>query len=81
MSSEVKEVLEPGTVRTHRRSDSTGSASSSRSNPLREDRISRSSIAQRTKSRLLERDVAKLFKQKVEIFTKLEYTQVLLFDS
>jgi hypothetical protein len=26
----------------------------------------------------LERDVAKLFKQKVEIFTKLEYTQVLL---
>lgn len=76
MSTEVKQVLEPGIVRTHRRSDSTGSAgSSTRSNPLREDRSNRTSISQRARSRLLERDVAKLFKQKVEIFTKLEYTQ------
>eukprot|EP00250_Pteridium_aquilinum_P007966 c17563_g1_i1 orf=74-2464(+) len=75
MSKEVKQVLDPGTVRTHRRSDSTGSAGSSRSNPLREERNSRSSISQRARSRLLERDVAKLFKQKIEVFTKLEFTQ------
>ncbi|MCO5566356.1 hypothetical protein L7F22_020033 [Adiantum nelumboides] len=75
ISREVKQLLDPGTVRTHRRSDSTGSAGSSRSNPLREDRSSRTSISQRARSRLLERDVAKLFKQKIEVFTKLEYTQ------
>lgn len=75
MGAEVKQVLEPGTVRTHRRSDSTGSTSSSRSNTLREDRNNRTSISQKARSRLLERDVAKLFKQKVEIFTKTDYTQ------
>ncbi|MCO5562521.1 hypothetical protein L7F22_016148 [Adiantum nelumboides] len=75
ISREVKQLLDPGTVRTHRRSDSTGSAGSSRSNPLREDRSSRTSISQRARSRLLERDVAKLFKQKIEVFTKLEFTQ------
>ncbi|KAI5067947.1 hypothetical protein GOP47_0016292 [Adiantum capillus-veneris] len=75
MSREVKQLLDPGTVRTHRRSDSTGSAGSSRSNPLREERSSRTSISQRARSRLLERDVAKLFKQKIEVFTKLEFTQ------
>lgn len=60
MGVEVKQVLDPGTSRTHRRSDSTGSTSSSRSNPMREDRSNRSSLSQRARSRLLERDVAKL---------------------
>ncbi|KAH7279278.1 hypothetical protein KP509_37G013400 [Ceratopteris richardii] len=75
MSREVKQLLDPGTVRTHGRSDSTGSAGSSRSNPLREERSGRTSVSQRARSRLLERDIAKLFKQKIEIFTKLEFTQ------
>ncbi|KAJ7541180.1 hypothetical protein O6H91_10G049200 [Diphasiastrum complanatum] len=76
IEAEVQQVLEPGIVRMHRRSDSTGSAGSTRSNTTREDRNSRSSISQRVRSRLLERDVAKLFKQRIEIFTKPEYTQV-----
>eukprot|EP01018_Ginkgo_biloba_P011119 Gb_16420 [translate_table: standard] len=71
---EVQQVLNHGPPRKHRRSDSTGSTNSSRSNQIREDRTSRSST-QRARSRLLESHVAKLFKQKVEIFTKLEYTQ------
>eukprot|EP00249_Psilotum_nudum_P007543 c20645_g1_i1 orf=513-2891(-) len=73
--AEMKQVLDPGTMKAHRRSDSTGSTSSSRSNPVREDRGNHSSRSQHARSRLLERDVAKLFKQKVEIFTKPEYTQ------
>ncbi|KAJ0051669.1 hypothetical protein Pint_00870 [Pistacia integerrima] len=45
------------------------------SNPLREDKLSRSNT-QRARSQLLETHLAKLFKQKVEIFTKVEYTQI-----
>ncbi|XVF32889.1 hypothetical protein REPUB_Repub17cG0121900 [Reevesia pubescens] len=73
--SEVKQILPQGLLRKHRRSDSNGSTASSRSNPLRDDKMSRSNI-QRARSQLLETHLAKLFKQKVEIFTKVEYTQV-----
>ncbi|XVF22096.1 hypothetical protein REPUB_Repub12eG0144300 [Reevesia pubescens] len=72
--SEVKQILPQGLSRKHRRSDSNGSTTSSRSNPLRDDKMSRSNT-QRARSQLLETHLAKLFKQKVEIFTKVEYTQ------
>nr|ATG70778.1 VPS51 unhinged vacuolar protein sorting 51 [Cupressus gigantea] len=74
MEVEVQQVLVRGSTQKHRRSDSTGSTNSSRSNRIRDDRSSRLST-QRARNRLLESHVAKLFKQKVEIFTKLEYTQ------
>lgn len=72
----MKQILPQG-IRKHHRSDSNGSTASSRSNPLRDDRISRSNT-NRARSHLLETHLAKLFKQKVEIFTKVEYTQVSL---
>ncbi|PQQ13923.1 vacuolar protein sorting-associated protein 51 homolog [Prunus yedoensis var. nudiflora] len=71
--SEVKQILPEG-IRRHRRADSNGSTASSRSNPLREEKLSRSNT-QRARSQLLETHLAKLFKQKVEIFTKVEFTQ------
>ncbi|PKI51034.1 hypothetical protein CRG98_028583, partial [Punica granatum] len=71
--SEVKQILPQG-IRKHHRSDSNGSTTSSRSNPLRDDRMGRSNT-HRARSQLLETHLAKLFKQKVEIFTKVEYTQ------
>ncbi|XP_068315696.1 vacuolar protein sorting-associated protein 51 homolog isoform X1 [Pyrus communis] len=71
--SEVKQILPQG-VRRHRRADSNGSTASSRSNPLREEKLSRSNT-QRARSQLLETHLAKLFKQKVEIFTKVDFTQ------
>ncbi|XP_058755949.1 vacuolar protein sorting-associated protein 51 homolog [Vicia villosa] len=71
--NEVKQILPQGT-RKHRRTDSNGSSVSSRSNPLREEKLGRSNT-QRARSQLLETHLAKLFKQKVEIFTKIEYTQ------
>lgn len=70
----MKQILPQG-VRKHRRSESNGSTASSRSNPLREDKMTRSNT-QRARSQLLETHLAKLFKQKVEIFTKVEFTQV-----
>lgn len=78
---EVKQILPEG-LRRHRRADSTGSTTSSRSNPLLEEKLSRSNT-QRARSQLLETHLAKLFKQKVEIFTKVEFTQVIwyLLDS
>ncbi|XP_020254941.1 vacuolar protein sorting-associated protein 51 homolog isoform X1 [Asparagus officinalis] len=72
--NEVSQILPRGVVRRHRHSDSTGSTNSSRSNPLREDKLSRSNT-QRARSQLLESHLAKLFEQKMEIFTKIEYTQ------
>lgn len=72
--AEVKQVLPRGLTRKHRRSDSNGSTSSSRSNTLREDRLNRSNT-QRAKSQFLESHLAKLFEQKMEIFTKVEHTQ------
>lgn len=72
--TEVKQILPQGLHRKHRRTDSNGSTTSSRSNPLRDDRMIRSST-QRGRSQLLETHLAKLFKQKMEIFTKVEHTQ------
>ncbi|XP_020571863.1 vacuolar protein sorting-associated protein 51 homolog [Phalaenopsis equestris] len=72
--AEVRQVLQRSLTRRHRRSDSNGSTNSSRSNPLREDKFSRSNT-QRAKSQFLESHLAKLFEQKMEIFTKVEYTQ------
>ncbi|XP_019192159.1 PREDICTED: vacuolar protein sorting-associated protein 51 homolog isoform X3 [Ipomoea nil] len=74
IGNEVKQVLPEGLNRKHRRTDSNGSTTSSRSNPLRDDRLSRSNT-QKARSQLLETHLAKLFKQKMEIFTKVEHTQ------
>ncbi|KAL4572175.1 hypothetical protein LXL04_018944 [Taraxacum kok-saghyz] len=71
---EVKQVLPQGLTRKHARTESNGSTSSSRSNTLRDDKINRSN-ANRARSQLLETHLAKLFKQKMEIFTKVEHTQ------
>lgn len=79
MESEVKQVLPQGLVHKHRRAGSNGSTTSSRSNPLRDDKLTRSNT-QRARSQLLETHLAKLFKQKVEIFTKVEYTQVIDYE-
>uniref|UniRef100_A0A0A0K6L0 Vacuolar protein sorting-associated protein 51 homolog n=1 Tax=Cucumis sativus TaxID=3659 RepID=A0A0A0K6L0_CUCSA len=73
VGSEVKQILPEGT-RKHRRTDSNGSTTSSRSNPLREEKLNRSNT-QRARSQLLETHLAKLFKQKIEIFTRVEFTQ------
>ncbi|CAL0316490.1 unnamed protein product [Lupinus luteus] len=72
IGNEVKQILPEG-IRKHRRTDSDGSSASSRSNPLREEKLGRSNT--RGRSQLLETHLAKLFKQKIEIFTKVEYTQ------
>ncbi|RDX58089.1 Vacuolar protein sorting-associated protein 51-like protein, partial [Mucuna pruriens] len=72
--NEVKQVL-PQDTRKHRRADSNGSTASSRSNSFREEKLSRSHIQKGRSQQLLETHLAKLFKQKVEIFTKVEYTQ------
>ncbi|GFZ13797.1 Vps51/Vps67 family (components of vesicular transport) protein [Actinidia rufa] len=74
IGTEVKQILPQGLHRNHRRTDSNGSTNSSRSNPLRDDKILRSNT-QRARSQLLETHLAKLFKQKMEIFTKVEHTQ------
>lgn len=74
VGAEVTQILLRGAIRKHRRSDSNGSTTSSRSNPMREDKSARSNT-QRGRSQLLETHLAKLFKQKMEIFTKIEYTQ------
>ncbi|GKV40491.1 hypothetical protein SLEP1_g48133 [Rubroshorea leprosula] len=74
IGKEAKQILPQGHLRKHRRSDSNGSTTSSRSNPLRDDKMSKSNT-QRARSQLLETHLAKLFKQKVEIFTKVEFTQ------
>ncbi|XP_065017938.1 vacuolar protein sorting-associated protein 51 homolog [Musa acuminata AAA Group] len=71
---EVRQILPQGLVRRHRHSDSTGSTNSSRSNPTREDKLTRTNT-QRVRSQFLESHLAKLFEQKMEIFTKVQYTQ------
>ncbi|XP_068475416.1 vacuolar protein sorting-associated protein 51 homolog [Phaseolus vulgaris] len=74
--NEVKQIL-PQDLTKHRRADSNGSSASSRSNSFREEKekFSRSNIQKGRSQQLLETHLAKLFKQKVEIFTKVEYTQ------
>ncbi|XP_065860334.1 vacuolar protein sorting-associated protein 51 homolog [Euphorbia lathyris] len=74
IGTEVKQILPQGVHRKHVRSESNGSTASSRSNTLREDKLTRSNT-QRARSQLLETHLAKLFKQKIEIFTKTEFTQ------
>uniref|UniRef100_A0A1D1ZEC0 Vacuolar protein sorting-associated protein 51 homolog n=2 Tax=Anthurium amnicola TaxID=1678845 RepID=A0A1D1ZEC0_9ARAE len=74
IGAEVRQILPYGLVRRHHRSESTGSTNSSRSNPMREDKIGRSNT-QRARSQLLESHLAKLFEQKMEIFTKIEHTE------
>lgn len=71
---EVKQILPQGLTRKHARTESNGSTSSSRSNTLRDDKLNRSNT-NRARSQLLETHLAKLFKQKMEIFTKVEHTQ------
>ncbi|KAG6512982.1 hypothetical protein ZIOFF_031126 [Zingiber officinale] len=71
---EVKQILPQGLVRRHRHSDSLGSTTSSRSNPTREDKLTRTNT-QRARSQFLESHLAKLFEQKMEIFTKVQHTQ------
>ncbi|XP_042057135.1 vacuolar protein sorting-associated protein 51 homolog isoform X1 [Salvia splendens] len=73
--SEVKQILPEGLTHKHRRNNSNGSTTSSRSNPLRDDRLLTRSNTQKARSQLLESHLAKLFKQKMEIFTKVEHTQ------
>ncbi|CAN8248095.1 unnamed protein product [Cochlearia groenlandica] len=76
VGKEVKQILPQGTFRKHKRSDSNGSntTTSSRSNTFHNDKMTRSN-SQRARSQLFESHLAKLFKQKVEIFTKVEFTQ------
>jgi len=80
LEGEVQQLLDPGSTRTHRHTDSSGSIGSSRSASTREDGYSgtshRSNMSHRARNQLLERDVAKLFTERVEIFTKLEFNQV-----
>ncbi|KAI3800902.1 hypothetical protein L1987_29001 [Smallanthus sonchifolius] len=71
VGSEVKQILPQGLTRRHSRTESNGSTSSSRSTTLRDNR----SNTNRARSQLLETHLAKLFKQKMEIFTKVEQTQ------
>jgi hypothetical protein len=79
LEGEVQQLLDPGSTRTHRHTDSSGSIGSSRSASTREDGYSgashRSNMSHRARNQLLERDVAKLFTERVEIFTKLEFNQ------
>lgn len=85
VQSDVQQVLDHGITRGHHHSDSTGSAGSSRSNStslrdnssIHDGRNPRISITNRARGQALERDVAKLFKQKVQLFTKIEFTQVM----
>lgn len=77
----MQQLLPSGPPRTHRRSDSSGSIGSSRSASVREDGHRVLSTRANARSQLLERDVARLFTEKVEIFTKLEYTQVCLSET
>ncbi|KVH91230.1 Vacuolar protein sorting-associated protein 51 [Cynara cardunculus var. scolymus] len=74
VGTEVKQILPQGLPRKHSRTESNGSTSSSRSNTLRDDKLGRSTT-NRARSQLLETHLAKLFKQKMEIFTKVEHTQ------
>ncbi|XP_004494421.1 vacuolar protein sorting-associated protein 51 homolog [Cicer arietinum] len=74
IGNEVKEILPQG-IQKHHRTDSNGSSALSRSNSLPEERLSRSNTQKGRSQQLLETHLAKLFKQKVEIFTKVEYTQ------
>ncbi|KAL7618767.1 hypothetical protein Lser_V15G01425 [Lactuca serriola] len=77
---EVKQILGEGggAVRKHARTESNGSTSSSRSNTNTNTTTNTNtnrSNTNRARSQLLETHLAKLFKQKMEIFTKVQHTQ------
>ncbi|KAK7284582.1 hypothetical protein RJT34_19331 [Clitoria ternatea] len=72
IGSEARQIL-PQDIRKHK-ADSNGSTSSSKSNSFREDNRS-NNVQKGRNQQLLETHLAKLFKQKVEIFRKVEYTQ------
>ncbi|KAL2507599.1 Vps51/Vps67 family (components of vesicular transport) protein [Forsythia ovata] len=74
IGAEAKQILPQGLHHKHHRTDSNGSTTSSRGSTLRDSRMSRSNT-QKARSQLLEAHLAKLFKQKMEIFTKTENTQ------
>lgn len=75
IGNRVKQILPHGPPHKHRYTDSNGSASSSLSNSFNNDKMSKSNT-HRTRSQLLETHLINLFKQKLEIFTKVEHTQV-----
>lgn len=72
IQAELGQILPHG-IQRHHRAESVGSTNSSRSNPM-QDKMGRST-SQRARSQLLESHLAKLFEQKMEIFTKVEFTQ------
>ncbi|KAI3449398.1 hypothetical protein Pfo_006063 [Paulownia fortunei] len=74
IKTEVNQILPRVLHRKHHRTDSNGSTTSSCSNPLRDDRLSQSDT-HKGRSQLLETHLGKLFKQKMDIFTKVEHTQ------
>ncbi|CAJ2631929.1 unnamed protein product [Trifolium pratense] len=80
IGNEVNETLPKG-MQKHQRADSACSSnlSLSRSNSIPDEMLSRSNSRSNTQKgrnqQYFETHLAKLFKQKVEIFTKVEYTQ------
>ncbi|CAH1453388.1 unnamed protein product [Lactuca virosa] len=78
---EVKHILGEGggVMRKHARTESNGSTSSSRNNTNTTNNNNNNnnnrSNTNRARSQLLETHLAKLFKQKMEIFTKVQHTQ------
>lgn len=75
IGNKVKQILPQGPPHKHRHTDSNGSGSSSLGNSFSNDKMSKST-PHRTRSQLLETHLINLFKQKLEIFTKVEHTQV-----
>lgn len=75
IGNKVKQILPQGPPHKHRHTDSNGSGSSSLSNSFSNDKMIKST-QHRTRSQLLETHLINLFKQKLEIFTKVEHTQV-----
>ncbi|KMZ64491.1 Fat-free-like protein [Zostera marina] len=77
VAAELKQILPHSLIQRqkHLRSESVGSTNSARSNLIHEDKIVGSN-SQRARNQLLESHLAKLFEQKMEIFTKVEFTHV-----
>jgi hypothetical protein len=82
IGKEVNETLPKG-MQKHHRADSTCSSnlSLSRSNSIPDEMLSRSNTQKGRNQQYFETHLAKLFKQKVEIFTKVEYTQVCIITT
>ncbi|KAF2325085.1 hypothetical protein GH714_022682 [Hevea brasiliensis] len=79
IGSEVKQVLSQGVLRKHRRSESNGSTASSRSNPLRDDKMSRTNT-QRARSQLLETHLANCLSKKLRFLQKLNLHRLQTFN-